>query len=137
MAGGICFAINRLTACISSDSFNERGISYDLNGNITSLQRTMGSASLLDDLTYKYTDVNNIYTNQVQSITDASSDVSLFGYKTGSNQAYQYDVNGNIMQDNSKSISNISYNLLNLPSSVIITSSGTVNYLYDAKSPTK
>ncbi|MGJ7033535.1 RHS repeat domain-containing protein [Niabella hirudinis] len=50
-----------------------------------------------------------------------------------------YDANGNLTKDENKNISSISYNVLNLPEQIIVTSpvggsggGGTIAYLYDA-----
>jgi len=115
---------------ISTDNYNEAGISYDQMGNIVTLQRTYGTTTPIDNLTYTYTNTAGSYTNQVQSINDASPDASGYGYKSGT-YGYLYDMNGNLQQDNSKAISNISYNVLNLPQ-VFTLSSGTDTYAYDA-----
>lgn len=123
--------LNRLTSGNSSDNYNENGITYDLGGNIKALQRTMGSTTAIDNLTYTYTDAGNNYTNQVQNISDIAPDNSTKGYKFGNNQAYQYDANGNMKADASKGITNISYNLFNLPQTVTATA-GTVTFTYNA-----
>ena len=121
--------INRLTSGTSSDSYNETGITYDLHGNIQTLQRTYGSATAIDNLSYTYAG-----TNQVQSISDAAPDVLTGkGYKfsNGSSFAYTYDPNGNMQTDVSKGITNISYNLLNLPVTYTMGTS-TSTFTYDA-----
>ncbi len=121
-------AIDRITNALSSDNYNEKAISYDLMGNITKLQRTTGSATLTDNLTYTYNS-----TNQLQSINDATtSDVGLLhgGWTFG------YDGNGNLTTSsytaNSAKNKTISqYNLLNLPQ--VGTATGTAfTFTYDA-----
>jgi hypothetical protein len=42
--------LNRLTSGTSSDIFNESGITYDVMGNITALNRYQGSSGLIDQL---------------------------------------------------------------------------------------
>jgi len=105
--------LNRLTAGTSTDNYNESGITYDQLGNIQTLQRTWNSTTPIDNLAYNYSNSTGNYTNQVQSITDASTDISGKGYKMGT-FSYQYDMNGNLTQDNSKGVS-LTYNMLNLP----------------------
>ncbi|BAU55154.1 RHS Repeat protein [Mucilaginibacter gotjawali] len=124
--------LNRLTGGISTDNFTETGINYDLNGNITKLNRYMGSSTTaLDQLTYTYNG-----TNQVQSINDAAVDNSLYGYRPGTYSGYQYDPNGNMKvlptPPNGSAVANINiqYNLLNLPWN--ITGGKTITYTYDA-----
>jgi YD repeat-containing protein len=50
--------------------------------------------------------------------------------KTSTN--YSYDVNGNMIIDNNKKISAISYNHLNLPNNITVTNKGSIAYTYDA-----
>ena len=125
--------LNRLTAGTSSDNYNETGITYDLMGNIQALQRTYGSTTLIDNLSYNYLNSGN-YTTQVQTITDAAPDVSTgkgYTFSNGSNFGYNYDPNGNLQSDASKGITSIIYNLLNLPQ-VFTKGSKTATYTYDA-----
>ncbi|ASU36338.1 DUF6443 domain-containing protein [Mucilaginibacter xinganensis] len=114
--------LNRLTSGASSDHFAERGISYDVMGNINTLSRVYNNV-VIDSMAYAYSS-----TNQAQSINDRSLDAGTIGYPTGSH-AYTYDGNGNVKIDNSKGIS-IGYNLLNLPQN--ITGGKTITYTYDA-----
>src|SRR5690606_30150809 len=82
-------------------------------------------------LTYGYSG------NKLLSVTDAVTTPTLMkgefkdGNKTGND--YDYDDNGNLIQDLNKGIAanGITYNHLNLPSS-ITTTSGNISYIYDA-----
>jgi RHS repeat-associated protein len=119
--------LNRLTGGVSSDSFNETGITYDVMGNITALNRYQGSSGLIDQLGYTYNS-----TNQVQSIADASG--SNTGLVNGTT-TYSYDANGNMASNanssNATQNKSFTYNLLNLPM-VATVSNGTATYTYDA-----
>ncbi|TFF36206.1 DUF6443 domain-containing protein [Mucilaginibacter psychrotolerans] len=117
--------LNRLLVGAKADnSAIEQGITYDRQGNITALQRTI-AGTLVDNLTYSYNG-----TNQLQSITDATT--SDLGLKHGAwTNNYVYDKNGNMTKDNSKGITNIAYNLLNLPQNVSFASTN-ITYTYDA-----
>ena len=117
------------------DRYNENGITYDLNGNIQSLQRKgLGGGAttvLMDNLSYTYKG------NQLKSVNDAQANISGFTleFKNGGNGTleYLYDANGNMTKDDNKGIVSITYNVLNLPQ--IITFTGTNNrieFLYDA-----
>ncbi|WP_140487074.1 DUF6443 domain-containing protein [Flavobacterium sp. GSA192] len=127
-------ALNRLTDAKYSleDRYNET-LSYDKNGNIMSLIRkgyTDTNATILgtmDNLVYTYDAGNKLF-----KVEDSSN--STEGFKDGSHtaQEYGYDVNGNMTSDNNKGISTITYNHLNLPTSVTMAG-GTINYTYDAK----
>lgn len=128
--------LNRLTSGISTDNFNETGISYDLMGNITALQRTMASTTDIDNLTYTYTNSAGAYTNQVQKIVDAATDNGPHGYHPGTYSNYRYDANGNmtvmptLMDGNAVADIDVSYNLLNLPQT--ISGAKSITYVYDA-----
>ena len=50
----------------------------------------------------------------------------------GVNPGTGYDANGNLKTDANKSISNITYNYLNLPEQISVTGKGTITYIYDA-----
>ena len=46
---------------------------------------------------------------------------------------YTYDANGNITKDSNKGISNIKYNLLNLPEEVAFTNGNSIKFFYSAE----
>ncbi|WP_157097852.1 RHS repeat domain-containing protein [Niabella ginsenosidivorans] len=50
----------------------------------------------------------------------------------GTTDDYAYDGNGNLTKDENKSISAITYNILNLPEQITVTGKGTISYQYDA-----
>lgn len=86
-------------------------LSYDLNGNITNLQRKAIPVSgltstLVDNLDYQYTG-NRL--NQI--IENAMNDT---GYE-GGNNLIGYDANGNMVDMLDKGIQNVQYNHINLP----------------------
>uniref|UniRef100_UPI00142D3912 RHS repeat domain-containing protein n=2 Tax=Chryseobacterium lathyri TaxID=395933 RepID=UPI00142D3912 len=93
-----------------NDFFNET-LAYDLNGNMTSLQRngksSSGTAQLIDDLTYNYTG------NKLNTVTDTSGNYS--GYPDTSGAIISYDDNGNMTDHKDKGILQIYYNHLDLP----------------------
>ncbi|SDQ01686.1 RHS repeat-associated core domain-containing protein [Mucilaginibacter sp. OK268] len=113
--------LNRLTAATASTGNHENGITYDMIGNITALNRYSNS-TLIDQLTYTYPTGSS----QLQAVTDATA--SDVGQKHGT-AGYTYDGNGNLISDNSKGISNIAYNLLNLPQAI---AGKSTFYTYDA-----
>ncbi|MEN0056668.1 MAG: DUF6443 domain-containing protein [Mucilaginibacter sp.] len=113
--------LNRLKSGLSTEGDNEQGIKYDAMGNITALNR-YAKQLIADSLTYNY--IPN--TNQLQSVVDISD--NIIGQKPGTTN-YRYDGNGNLTADDSKGITSISYNLLNLPQT--ITGLNT-SYIYDA-----
>ncbi|MCJ0743874.1 DUF6443 domain-containing protein [Pedobacter montanisoli] len=97
--------LNRLTAAAATGM--SEVISYDVMGNITSLDRDNAGAK-----TYNYTNGN-----QLQNIPGL----------TGTD--YQYDGNGNATTDGRNGVT-LSYNYLNLPSTV--TGPVNITYTYDA-----
>jgi RHS repeat-associated protein len=106
--------------------YNE-ALSYDVMGNIATLQRT-GLGGNVDNLSYTY----GSSSNKLLAVTNSSSTPVGFvdGNKSGND--YVYDENGNLTTDNNKGLS-INYNYLNLPSSVSSPSQGkTITYTYDA-----
>ena len=125
------------TASISTNTnrFSENVTGYDKNGNIKSLQRygqTGASAyGLIDNLTYTLTG------NQLSRVDDAVSTVA-YGTNTafvnGASVAgeYAYDANGNLTKDLNKGITDIQYNVLNLPSTVSFSDGSTITYTYGA-----
>ncbi|WP_102792915.1 DUF6443 domain-containing protein, partial [Elizabethkingia anophelis] len=108
-----------------SGSYAER-LNYDVNGNITGLQRTGLGAGVMDQLSYTYDQSGN--SNKLIRVNDASGNAA--GYPVGGN-TIGYDINGNMINYLDKGISNIAYNYLNLPSS-ITASMGNTDYVYRA-----
>jgi len=96
-----------------NDFFNE-SIDYDMNGNITSLQRNSkgvnGIKEQIDDLTYQYNG------NRLNTVTDASTNYR--GYPDVSGIPVVYDDNGNMKEHKDKGILEIRYNFLNLPTAM-------------------
>jgi len=118
--------LNRLTKGLSTAGNNESNITYDLRGNILTLNRYATSAvTLIDRLTYNYP----AYSNVLGSVTDDSG--NALGQKNGT-ATYGYDLNGNLNSDDSRGIpatNPIQYNLLNLPQSIAPLNT---TYTYDA-----
>ena len=77
-------------------------MSYDANGNITKYKRNKDAGITQDSLNYKY----NAGTNQLQYITDnVASNVSTTDIDNQSPNNYIYDKSGNMVADNSQSMS--------------------------------
>ena len=105
------------------NDYTVQNISYDLNGNIQSLKRNGGADLMIDDLTYAYNG------NQLTKVDDAANAQGFTD--VASSTDYMYDNNGNLISDVNKGITNITYNYLNLPETIIFTN-GTITFLYDA-----
>ncbi|WP_281987863.1 DUF6443 domain-containing protein [Aquimarina aggregata] len=130
-------ALNRIIAGRSTSSnYNLSNVSYDKVGNIESLNRNghldinATSFGEMDQLIYDYDSGNKLL-----KVTDAAN--QNFGFKDGTNtnDDFEYDANGNMILDQNKGITGITYNHLNLPKTVTISNSegtGTISYIYDA-----
>ncbi|QCX53796.1 RHS repeat-associated core domain-containing protein [Elizabethkingia sp. JS20170427COW] len=129
--------LNRLTKAsfqepnttIPRNNFYNEQLSYDVNGNITSLQRFQKpvsgtTAMMIDHLQYTYTANSNLLTQ----ITDSSG--NYLGYPIGGG-AISYDANGNMTQMADKNISNITYNFLHLPQQITYAGNN-ISYTYRA-----
>ena len=124
----------------SVKSYDE-GATYDKNSNIMAMVRNGNVEAsnppiVIDDLTYTYdTDSNKLLKVSDNPITATS------GFKDGTNSGndYTYDANGNMTSDQNKGIyinattPAILYNNQNLPTKITFGTTGTIEYLYDAK----
>jgi RHS repeat-associated protein len=108
---------------------------YDYNGNIKRMQQwglKLNASEKIDDLGYTYIAGSNKLLKVMDGVT---TDNKLGDFKDGSNGTgddYAYDNNGNLITDNNKAISSITYNHLNLPHTITVTGKGTITYTYDA-----
>ena len=149
--------INRLTqAAYASNSeqwngdllaMNDRNFSctyaYDLNSNMTALQRYgvdvyntslpthIRHHGMIDDLTMTYDG------NRLKKVTDQCEELSYAGamdFKDGADkdEEYTYDANGNMTCDRNKGIVGITYNTLNLPQRILFKDSHENRYTYAA-----
>jgi len=93
------------------NNFTEQGLTYDKNGNIKTLKRYDGAATLLTDA---------ICLHDGNRLTHINNTL-----------AYGYDANGNMNTDHRKVVS-VVYNLLNLPHTVSENSTVKATYKYVA-----
>jgi len=134
--------LNRITSATDNISrYNLSGMEYDKNGNITNLTRkghivdnpvstNSTDFGTMDVLSYNY-ETNS---NKLIKVTDAILAIpGDGGFKDGnkSGNDFSYDANGNMKTDANKGITAITYNHLNLPTSVTLPG-GTILYIYDA-----
>lgn len=112
---------------LTNDRFNERDLSYDMNGNILALKRNdERTDNYMDDLAYTY------HGNQLLKVDDEGDNLKGFidGPNTGDD--YTYDENGNMTRDLNKGITeDIIYNHLNLPQ-FVTRAQNSISYVYDA-----
>ena len=116
---------------------------YDLNGNMLSLKRHgvtdyvtslpthVRAYGIIDDLKMAYDG------NQLIQVTDAAEDLTYTGamdFRDGADEAveYTYDAGGNMTSDLNRSIVSITYNMLNLPQSVLFKDGHESRYTYAA-----
>jgi len=146
MLCGYNFTYNNLS-WLTSATYSENEISklghstnyvYDNQGNIIKLQRggktIVTAEGLVDNLTITYTG------NQLLKAEDAVTNISIAGsmdFKDYSHteKEYTYNDNGAMTKDLNKGISDIQYNLLNLPRQMVInspTAKGKNYYTYSA-----
>ncbi|TRX39515.1 DUF6443 domain-containing protein, partial [Flavobacterium restrictum] len=114
----------------------DENLTYDKNGNILTLRRKGGSdpqagAMLIDDLTYVYKATSS---NQLLKVTDGPSGNDAQGFVDGNKTGddFTYDNNGNLISDNNKTITAITYNHLNLPTKITFATKGNIVYIYNA-----
>ena len=130
-------ALNRIETAIDKDNrYQLLNVNYDKNGNITYLKRG-GAINLdatnfetnMDELYYSY----NYKSNKLNRVEDIGH--KDYGFKDSSvnDKDYWYDDNGNMIKDDNKNITKITYNHLNLPKKVIFAGSNKyIKYVYDA-----
>jgi|GEM_PF-1117668 len=125
-------------------NYDVSGITYDLNGNIASLNR-MGATGVnpsapggfdfgqMDDLLYDYDGTGNRLRKVVDIGEQYLEEAGDFNDGNTSGDDYFYDLNGNLLKDLNKGIRNdMVYNELNLPERIEVVGKGRIEYLYDA-----
>lgn len=124
------------TALASNPGRYTEKMTYDKMGNILSLQRYGKLASagfgLIDQLSLSYTG------NRLKKVSDAvaagTAAPGSMQFADGADAAteYTYDGNGNLIADLNRGISNVEYNLLNLPQRIVFTGGNSTSYFYGA-----
>lgn len=133
-------AINPITTTWTKEvnTLNEN-ITYDVNGNILSLQRktpqrtvlsnftASATAQTMDNLTYTYPAANP---NKLEKVEDTGT---TEGFKNVSTTIeYDYNSDGSIKRDDNKGILSTTYNELGKPSLITFADGRTILYTYDA-----
>lgn len=113
---------------VASTKFNT-SYSYDKHGNMLKLSRNGNQSDVIDNLTFTY------HGNQLMRTDDRGTNSTITGsmdFKDGTNTGddYAYDGNGNLTKDLNKNITNIQYNILNLPSKVAFGDGNSVSHVY-------
>ncbi len=105
-------------------------VSYDRNGNIEQLKRfglDAGARVVWDDLSYSYDGNQLLVVDDIGQAAGFTDDNNASGIDD-----YAYDDNGNMISDENKDISSITYNYLNLPETVTFADGNQIVYTYDA-----
>lgn len=122
-------------------NYDVNNLTYDDNGNVITMNqfglKTTGGSDVIDKLTYRYVTGTNKLKSVADAVNDFNSILGDFKYtsniiKTQSTIDYTYDANGNLKSDNNKKVTNVTYNILNLPSVITIDQKGAIKYYYDA-----
>ncbi|MDD2963566.1 MAG: DUF6443 domain-containing protein [Bacteroidales bacterium] len=120
--------------------YREYNIQYDANGNITQLTRDGARQQVssnwqygsIDDLRYTYNGNQLTAVNDNLKTATQPDNIDFHdGNSTGSNE-YAYDFNGNLVRDDNRGITLITYNHLNQPSEIYFGSTRKIVYLYSA-----
>ncbi len=125
------------TLTSNQNRFNEEVLSYDKQGNIRRLTRNgkLGNNSYgtIDNLSIDYVGNQLNYVNDAVTATIAPGLFHFVDKNNGRNREYQFDGNGNLIQDDNKGISKIAYNYLNQPDKLQFTYGHITSYGYDAQ----
>ncbi len=114
--------------------YSAKSIAYDDGGNILKMSQwgyKEGSSTKVDSLSYTYRTRSNKLASVADQIVDTASKLGDFKDGTNAGDDYSYDSNGNLMSDQNKGITSISYNHLNLPSDITVSGKGRIKYFYD------
>lgn len=109
--------------------------SYDKHGNIQSLRRNGmqdgGGYGIVDDLYYEY-DGNRLC--KVSNAVESPCYNGAMNFSDGADEEteYDYDADGNLIEDKNKGITRITYNVLNLPEHLDFKSGKYVNFTYSS-----
>ena len=107
-------------------------MTYDANGNITTLKRygkTTSGYGVMDNLSISYTG------NQPTSVSESASDYNVSGsfeYKKANGSGYMFNTNGSLVADKSRGIAYITYDYNNNPKQIYFTNGSVTKYVYSA-----
>ena len=116
--------------------FTERITEYDKHGNIKGIERYGKTAAsqygLVDKLSFGYSGNHMTFVNDQANVSSTGQGFHFINGDSSMGNEYQYNANGNLIKDSNKNITNIQYNLLNLPIRVELSGNRSATYLYDA-----
>ncbi|MEM7512587.1 MAG: RHS repeat-associated core domain-containing protein, partial [Bacteroidota bacterium] len=134
---GADFSGGRNNSGGSEEDFSVPQISYDLNGNISTLHR-MGKIGrknglpvfgMMDELAYTYSGNRLIKLDDKGRENPEGGDQFVDGARKS--EEYLYDENGNIIRDLNKKVSYV-YNYLNKPTQATFDTGGAIQWVYTA-----
>ena len=133
-------ALGQLTTALSStngtwDGNHSEHIRYTNTGNIGRIgrwARTGNAERQIDSLVFTYSGYRH---TRIDDISTQTATYKAMGFNDGVQQAneYTYDANGNAEKDLNKGITEIKYNVFNLPYEIVFTTNPVkkIEYLYD------
>jgi RHS repeat-associated protein len=115
----------------NTENYSLPKITYDLNGNVDSLQRygkiNVDEFGLIDDLKFTYYPISNAL-EKIDDLADPN-----LGFKdTNTLTDFTYNAQGDITSDQNKGITSISYNYMGLIDKVHFGSSKSIENFYTA-----
>lgn len=117
--------------------YTTSNITYDLNGNIKTMNHKVpdpGATTMdMDQLIYTYSPNSNKLV-KVKDNVPAAATIGFPDFKDNvdDTEEYSYDQNGNLVTDENKAITSITYNHLNKPEKITVAGQGIITYVYDA-----
>ncbi|MEN2401787.1 RHS repeat-associated core domain-containing protein [Flavobacterium sp. MC2016-06] len=122
---------NSATAVISpTPNLAEGGLTYDPNGNIKTLQRTNESGTVVDNLTYNYTNTGKNQLNSVTESAPVTADINDIENQSSGN--YVYDAIGQLTQNISENLFYF-YNVQGLVTEVKKGTNTAVKFFYNER----
>ncbi len=116
--------LNRLILA-KDNTYGGNSYSYDVLGNLVHISRQF--ADKREDLNMTFSTGKNQMTGYQKTITPVGANVSNLS------KSFEYDLNGNLIEDNSRNITNIKYERANLPIKIEDQTGQEVNYIYDER----
>lgn len=122
---------------VAGDPLTGGKVKYDANSNIKEMWQKglkLATSDWIDKLAYHYKPESNRLLKVQDGLTGIENG-KLGDFKDGTSPTsddYDYDANGNLIIDNNKAISNVTYDHMNLPKQITFTGKGTITYNYDA-----
>jgi len=130
LTGATFGSINSNSEIISSSALAEGGLTYDANGNIKTLQRTNEAGTIVDNLSYNYTNTGKNQLNSITEIAPVTADINDIENQSPGN--YVYDAIGQLKQNISENLYYF-YNTLGLVTEVKKGSNTLVKFFYNER----